>query len=187
MKKPIPLEIPLERITWEGLDIPVVLDQEWFSHWLRDEPGLEFSLASPIRGSVHVERHDGNILLQGRLQGELTTTCSRCLDTFTQPVLATFEMLIKMGSQPKLEAELELSAADLDEEYCAGDTLGLNAILREQILLALPLKPLCDENCLGLCRRCGANLNREPCTCQAQATVGPLAVLAQLKKDKPSS
>jgi len=183
MKKPQTLAIPVERITWEGVEIPVSLEADWFDRWLQEEPGLEFTLATPISGAVRVERHDGNILLQGHLQGELTCTCSRCLDTFSQPVAADFEMLIRIGQMPPLEAELALTAADLDEDYCAGDTLELEPILREQILLALPLKTLCRENCLGLCRRCGANLNREECTCQTTAAPGPMAVLAKLKKE----
>lgn len=187
MKKPQTLSVPLERITWEGLEIPVLLEADWFARWLQEEPGLEFTLATPIQGSVRLERHDGNILLRGHLQGDLACTCSRCLDIYAQPLATQFEMLIKVGGLPDREAEVELSAADLDEEYCPGDSLDLDTFLREQILLALPLKPLCQDECLGLCRRCGANLNREACTCQVPATNSPMAALAHLKKEKKSS
>ncbi len=182
MKKQQILAVPLERITWEGLDIPVLLEAEWFARWQQDEPSLEFSLQTPVRATLHLERHDGNILLQGQIQGEVACTCSRCLDTFAQPVATTFEMLIKVGGPPKLEPELELNADDLDEEYCSGDQLDLDALLREQILLALPLKPLCRESCLGLCRRCGANLNQEACTCQQSEGPTTMAALAKWKK-----
>ena len=183
VKKQQTFAVPVERLTWEGVDIPVSLGPEWFERWLQDEPGLEFSLATPITGLVHLERHDGNILLHGHLEGALRCTCSRCLDSFDQPVAADFDLLIKIGEMPPREEELALSVADLDEEYCAAETLDLEPILREQILLALPLKPLCQENCLGLCRRCGANLNREQCSCQAEAPASPLAALAKWKKD----
>ncbi len=182
MKKPQTMAIPLERITWEGVDIPVRLTPEWFDRWLQDEPGLEFTLATPIQGEVHLERHEGNILLQGRLQGELSFTCSRCLDPFSQPLATSFEMLLKIGHQPVLEAELELGAADLEEEYIPGHALELDAVLREQILLALPLKPLCHEECQGLCRGCGANLNREACSCRAPAGQGNGAPWSKLRE-----
>jgi len=184
MKNQQALAVPLERITWEGLDVPVLLEAEWFARWQQEEPGLEFSLQTPFRGTIHLERHDGNILLRGQIHGELVYTCSRCLDTFAQPVVATFEMLVRVGAPPKLEAELALTADDLDEEYCAGDQLDLDTLLREQILLAVPLKPLCREACVGLCRRCGANLNREACTCQRPEAAPTLAALAKWKKNE---
>ena len=53
--------------------------------------------------------------------------------------------------------------------------------MREQIILMMPLKPLCDETCKGLCPRCGANLNREACTCSTDTVNSPFAVLAKLK------
>lgn len=183
MKKHVSLAIPVERITWEGLDVPVMLAADWFAHWLKDEPELEFVLYTPIQGTVHLERHDDAILVQGQLQGALEFTCSRCLDVFAQPLATTFELLLRVGGPPVLDPELELTAADLHEDYCPGEAVDLDGILREQILLALPLKPLCREDCLGLCRRCGANLNREACTCQSVELRTPLATLAKLKKE----
>ncbi|MGQ9920658.1 MAG: YceD family protein, partial [Desulfobacca sp.] len=184
MKNQRALLVPRESITWEGVDVLVLLEAEWFARWQEDEPGLEFALQTPFRGTIHLERHDGTILLRGQINGELACTCSRCLDTFAQPVAITMALLVKIGGPPKLDAELELSADDLDEEYVAGDYLDLDALLREQILLALPLKPLCQENCLGLCRRCGANLNREACTCRQPEASATLAALANLQKKK---
>ena len=62
-----------------------------------------------------------------------------------------------------------------------GEVVDLESLLREQIILMLPLKPLCDENCKGLCPHCGANLNREKCTCKTDAVDSPFAQLAKLK------
>jgi uncharacterized protein len=181
-KKPI-LKVPIEQITWEGLDVPVTLDADWFTHWLKEQPGLDFSLEQPITGVVHLERHDGNILVRGQLQGELMYACSRCLDTYAGPLTASFDLLLKVGRPPVVEPEAELSPGELDEDYCPGDELELNVLLREQILLALPLKPLCREECQGLCRQCGANLNREPCSCSAPVFHPSFAALEKLKND----
>jgi uncharacterized protein len=183
MKKQLVLTVPIERITWEGLDVPVSLEAEWFAHWLKEQPGLEFSLEKPITGTIHLERHDDNILVRGHLQGELNFTCSRCLDVFAGPVAADFDLLIKSGRPAVPAQETELHSEELDEEYILGDELDLNAMVREQILLALPLKPLCREECLGLCRQCGANLNREPCSCAAPAFSSSFAALEKLKND----
>jgi uncharacterized protein len=181
-KQPI-LTVPVERITWEGLDVPVLLDADWFAQWLQEQPGLDFSLEKPLTGSVRLERHDDNILLRGRLQGELHFTCSRCLDTFTGPLESTFDLLIKTGRVPVPAQEMELDSDELNEEYFQGEELDMNVLLREQILLALPLKPLCREECLGLCRQCGANLNRESCSCIAPNFNPSFATLQKLKND----
>jgi uncharacterized protein len=182
MKKQ-PLTIPIELITWEGLDIPVSLDADWFAHWFKEQPGLDFSLEKPVTGTVRLERHDDNILVRGKLQGELIYTCSRCLDAFAGPLEASFDLLLKAGRPPVPDQEVELSAGELDEDYFQGDELDLNVLLREQILLTLPLKPLCREECLGLCRQCGANLNREKCSCAAPAFHSSFAALEKLKND----
>ena len=183
MKKQPILTVPLEQITWEGLDMPVSLDETWFTLWLQEQPGLDFSLAQPITGTVLLERHDDSILVRGQLQGELLYTCSRCLDAFTGPLEATFDLLLKAGRPAISDQDVELDAGELDEDYFPGDELDVNVLLREQILLALPLKPLCREECPGLCRQCGANLNREQCSCTAPAFQASFAALEKLKND----
>jgi uncharacterized protein len=75
----------------------------------------------------------------------------------------------------------ELTAADLDLDFYTGEVIDLESIIREQIILTLPLKPLCSEDCRGLCTRCGVNLNQERCACKAETAAGPLAGLAKLK------
>jgi uncharacterized protein len=183
MKKLPVLTVPVERITWEGFDVPVSLTADWFAQWHKEQPGLDFSWERPILGNVLLERHDDSILLRGHLQGELHFTCSRCLDPFTGPLDCTFDLLIKTGGAPVPDQEIELDSEELDEEYFQGDELDLNVLLREQILLALPLKPLCREDCRGLCRHCGANLTRESCSCVAPGFNSSFAVLQKLKND----
>ena len=183
MKKQLVLTVPVERITWEGLDVPVSLEADWFAQWLKEQPGLDFSPAKPVTGIIHLERHDDNILVRGQLRGELNFACSRCLDVYAAPLAADFDLLLKIGRPPVSAQEHELDTGELDEDYFQGDELDLNAILREQILLTLPLKPLCREECRGLCRHCGANLNREPCSCIAPNFHSSFAALEKLKKD----
>lgn len=182
MKKISGLTIPVERITWEGYDVPVSLEADWFAQWLKEQPGLEFSPATPLTGNVHLERHDRSILVRGHLQGRLFFPCSRCLEVFAEPVEATFDLLLKIGSAPAAPPDVELSDNDLLEEYFQGDELKLDGILREQILLAVPLKPLCREDCLGLCRQCGSNLNQKPCSCSAPAKNSAFAALKKLQE-----
>uniref|UniRef100_A0A7V4LBY3 formate--tetrahydrofolate ligase n=1 Tax=Desulfobacca acetoxidans TaxID=60893 RepID=A0A7V4LBY3_9BACT len=75
----------------------------------------------------------------------------------------------------------EITAADLDVDFYTGDVVEVEIFLREQVLLALPLKPLCAETCRGLCPRCGADLNQETCHCAAEDSASPWSALKKLK------
>jgi uncharacterized protein len=176
-------KIPIEKITWEGIDIPLALGLPWFDRWRSEEPGLEISLDdTALGGNVRVEKHDDNILVRGQIIGELLFACSRCLDSFKGPLECRFDLLLRLGRPPEGGEEVELTAEELDLDYYTEDELNVEKIVREQILLALPLKPLCREDCAGLCSYCGTNLNREKCSCKRGTFNQPFAVLDKLKK-----
>jgi uncharacterized protein len=176
-----PIQIAVAGIGPLGLDVSVDLGQDWLARWQEEDPYLEFSEAA-ITGSVHLAKHGHDILVRGELAGRLTLTCGRCLEQFATPVEADFDLLLLPGPGPLGPQEEELSAAELDRDFYSGEMVDLDTILREQIILMLPLKPLCAENCQGLCPRCGANLNREKCSCSVEKTGSPLAELARLKR-----
>jgi len=174
------LQIAVNSIPEVGKDLTPDLGKEWFDRWRQEDPSLEFSEAA-ITGTLHLARHGRDILVRGHLAGQLGLHCGRCLEGFVAPVAADFDLLLAPGPQPQGPAEEELSAAELDRDFYTGGVVDLETILREQIILMLPLKPLCAETCQGLCPRCGANLNREACNCQAKQVDSSLAQLAKLK------
>jgi uncharacterized protein len=165
MLKKKSLRVPIASIPPEGLEVEVDLGENYFSRWREEDPGLEFSNAQ-IHGAVRLEKHGRDILVRGHLQGHLQLTCSRCVENYDAPVDADFDLLLVPGPGPAGGEAEELSAPDLDLDYYSGETLGLETVIREQIILMLPLKPLCAEDCKGICPRCGAVLNREQCTCK---------------------
>jgi uncharacterized protein len=174
------LQINLKAIPETGLDVAIDLGPEWFARWRAADLGLEFSDAR-ITGQVNLAKHGHDILVRGNLSGHLDLACGRCLEPFTAPAAIDFDLLLVPGP-PKTGAEdEELSQSDLDVDYYTGEIVDLESLLREQIILMMPLKPLCDETCKGLCPHCGANLNRETCTCPADAVNSPFARLAKLK------
>lgn len=165
MLKKKSLRVPIHSIPPEGLEVEVDLGEKYFSRWQEEDPGLEFS-AAQINGAVRLEKHGRDILVRGHLQGQLQLACSRCVENFAQQVNGDFDLLLVPGPGPGSSEDEELSAPDLDLDYYAGETLDLEAILREQIILMVPLKPLCTEDCQGICPRCGAVLNQEACSCK---------------------
>jgi uncharacterized protein len=174
------LQINLKTIPETGLAVAIDLDPEWFARWHEADPGLEFAGAR-ITGVVHLSKHGHDILVRGSLSGPLEQGCSRCLEPFTGPAAIDFDLLLVPGPANATTAEAELSPDDLDLDYYTGEIIDLESLLKEQIILMLPLKPLCDESCKGLCPHCGANLNRETCSCPTDDVNSPFARLAKLK------
>jgi uncharacterized protein len=174
------LQIAVKTIPETGLEVEIDLGPEWFARWRAEDPDLEFTDAQ-ITGLVRLEKHGQDILVRGRLAGHLKLACSRCLESFAAPVATDFDLLLVPGPAAGISEDEELSRTDLDLDYYTGEEVDLKSLLREQIILLIPLKPLCDETCKGLCPHCGANLNRETCHCRTEAVNSPFASLAKLK------
>lgn len=174
------LQISLKAIPETGLEVEIDLGPEWFARWRAEDPNLEFAEAH-ITGLVRLSKHGRDILVRGRLDGHLELACSRCLEAFAAPAATDFDLLLVPGPPAVSPEEEELSLTDLDLDYYTGEVVDLESLLREQIILLAPLKPLCDEACKGLCYQCGANLNRETCHCRTEIVNSPFAHLAKLK------
>jgi len=174
------LQVAIKAIPETGLEVEIDLAPEWFARWRAEDPSLEFADAH-ITGLVRLSKHGRDILVRGRLAGHLELTCSRCLEAFAAPAATDFDLLLAPGPQAVSSAEEELSLTDLDLDYYTGEVVDLESLLREQIILLAPLKPLCDETCKGLCCQCGANLNRETCHCRTETVNSPFAHRAKLK------
>lgn len=127
------------------------------------------------RAQLIEEQHGKHKIIQDiRIKGELSTrfelTCARCLEPVVQHIKHPFELLYRPQGVDAGRAELSVTDAEAEVGYYQGEGLLLEDVLREQVLLALPLKVTCREDCKGLCPHCGKNLNSEPCSC-----AGPLA------------
>jgi uncharacterized protein len=116
--------------------------------------------------------------------GTLGLSCSRCLEEFALEVDEPFDVLCLPASDNTGEEEREIEEDDLTTVFYRDQTIDLGQLVTEQFYLAVPMKPLCREDCRGLCPRCGTNLNAGACGC-THAWVDPrLAGLRDLlKKD----
>jgi uncharacterized protein len=118
-----------------------------------------------------VEEHHGKhqIIKDIRLRGDLTTSleliCARCLEPVAQDVQRSFELLYRPLGVDAGRDELSVTDAEAEIGYYEGEGILLEDVLREQVLLALPLKITCREDCKGLCPQCGKNLNQDQCSC----------------------
>ena len=118
-----------------------------------------------------VEEHYGrrqsikDIRLNGELDTKLELVCARCLEPVVQDVTRRFDLLYRPLGADAGREELSVTSAEAEISYYQGEGLLLEDALREQVLLAVPLKVICREDCKGLCPHCGKNLNVEQCSC----------------------
>ena len=136
--------------------------------------GAEMRQVGPLKSDGRaevVEEHQGkheviqDIRLRGKLTASLELQCARCVEPVAQNVARSFELLYRPLGADAGRDELSVTAAEAEIGYYQGDGVMLEDVLREQVLLALPLKVTCRPDCKGLCPQCGSNLNLEQCSC----------------------
>ena len=155
------------------------------------ELGEEVRQRTPLQASGRaelVEEHHGkhlvikDIRLRGRLSAGLELQCARCLEPVPQDVKREFELLYRPLGTDAGKDELSVTDAEAEIGYYQGEGLALEDVLREQILLALPLKVTCRADCKGLCPQCGKNLNQEQCSCSTEVEDPRWAALKDVRE-----
>jgi uncharacterized protein len=174
MKRPD--QISLEAVLDEPLAFACELSLSVAS--LDREPLLDIF---PVRVDGSVSRVEGGYSLAAHVVWGGTLECSRCLAPYPFQEDEKFSLLYYKRKPPQ-GAEVLLAPDDLDIHYYQEPVISLSSIAEERIQMAVPMKPLCREDCRGLCSRCGGDLNLEPCGC-AVAQVDPRwEALRSLKK-----
>jgi uncharacterized protein len=144
----------------------------------------DFRVVVPVALTFEVVGKKKQFRLVGRLKTTLELVCGRCLEAFSWPVDASFDLryqpLAVGGGQ---EVERQIEEDDLSTAVYEHDEIDLALLMREQFVLSLPMKPLCRDECKGLCTVCGTNLNRGACGCKRDWEDPRLAPLKALKKE----
>ncbi|HEX8751342.1 MAG TPA: DUF177 domain-containing protein [Nitrospira sp.] len=167
-----------------------------------DELGLtevDATLRGPLSVSLDLAQADEMIAVTGVLEGTVVRQCVRCLKEYDDPlafsVHAAFaregketktgarppKLIEARKGRPSPEAQTEEEAEGDDRYFYQGDHVELAPMLREHIILAAPMRPLCREECAGLCARCGKDLNEGPCQCPAEAPATAIRVIRSTK------
>lgn len=157
--------------------------------------GPEDKFDGPLAIQLELSQQEGRISVTGTLEGAALRQCVRCLVEYADPLLVSIyaEYLpqasaaaksapVEQGRRNSRRAaqpvEPEEEADEEDELYWyQGDHLDLVPMLREQVILAAPMQPICREDCLGLCPQCGQNLNERRCACPPAQVPSPFRVL----------
>ena len=124
-----------------------------------------FQVVQPVSLAFDIFKDKAHFRLVGRIATTLELPCGRCLEPFTLPVDAAFDLRYQPHAANTGEGEREIEEDDLSTAFYENETIDLGQLMREQFYLALPMKPLCREDCRGLCPQCGTNLNTATCDC----------------------
>jgi len=165
------LRISLHDIPIEGMDLECHVPPEMLDAFLKNE---EVSGGFDWKG--HVAGTSDGAYVEGKLSYVVRRECVRCLQRFTRPVCLSCTIVFQSEGAKKPHAPhsssepVETGWAPLGEEIypCRGDQIDLVVPLREQVILAVPIRSLCQPQCRGLCPCCGANLNDGDCGCQPE-------------------
>ena len=138
-----------------------------------------YRLPGPLQVNLTHFRSGKDLLLSGTIHGELVGACSRCLEEYAVPIDREFSVVL--SPQRTMQREVELSADELSADFYREEHINLSALVHEETILTLPSRPLCREDCRGLCPQCGTNLNLESCSCRPLWRDPRLAVLSTLR------
>jgi uncharacterized protein len=183
-KKGLNLNYRIEDIPLEGVVLEGELEKGWLEKSLQYGEAFPASSASKTNYRLHVSRSSTTIFVKGTIKTNIEIPCSRCTERFVLPLTPEFRFsLIPVLQEYTTPYEKELLREDLDTEFYEGETIDLGKIIQNQVLLTTPIKPLCQEDCQGLCPICGINRNQETCSCTVEKPGDPrLSALKNLLK-----
>jgi len=165
------LKVILDHILGKPLELSGEEAIESFPALVDMQAAGECVFTAPVSYSLAVSKEYGHIRVSGDVKAAVSICCSRCLAEYKSSVSSYFTIIFRKGSSDPgvIEDETELSEDDLISSVYSGDEIDLTHDIEEQVAMAIPLKPLCEEGCKGLCPECGTDLNQSNCTCTEKA------------------
>lgn len=195
------IDAPLHQAYAEIMEFKIIeLEKEPVEFDLQFQPGIidygdEAVQTGPLSSSGRAEvlhEHRGpkqivsDIRLRGRFAGNFELPCARCVEPVPTGLQGEFDLIFRPVGADSGPQERSITAEETEIGYYQKDSLLLEDVLREQVLLSLPARTLCKPDCKGLCPRCGQNRNTDSCSCEQEASDPRWEALAGLRgKVKP--
>lgn len=162
------MKIVIPEIPGEGFDLKI------------EETIESDDLISPVMAQLRIQKIGPEVMVRGNLTADLQLQCSRCLKDFKRPLSVPVDVVYHPIAELRGEEKYELNSEKLDMGFYSGEELELLDLIKEQIMLNLPMKPLCSDSCKGICPQCGTDLNTGNCDCSTEDIDPRLAVLKGL-------
>ena len=175
------MKIPVDEIPQSPKEIAFSENIEELNKIFHRSHDPEFGFPPSLDVDLLYYRSGGDIFFNGSFRGRFTGCCGRCLENYSFTLDKDFAFVLAPVPAKSERGAEELRGAELGLSYYSGDEIDLRPLIAEQVMLALPTKPLCAEDCRGLCVACGANLGRETCDCSTEAGDPRMAIFRTLK------
>ncbi len=167
----------------EGLEVRFSQEGEKLLRLLPEKNRMDFSLRrAEITCFAKMVRH--TVSLRTKLETAVEMECSRCLEPVTYPFLLEFDYTLVPEESGIGEEDLSAADENLNCGTYKDEVVDLGPLVLEQIVLQIPVKPLCNESCKGLCPHCGINLNKAACDCGKETADHRFAALKDFKVAK---
>jgi uncharacterized protein len=177
------MKIRVEDILEEGLEIALAGDEDVLSDAIAKIPAQRRIQIDPrVKGHLHVSQCGQEIILSGSIETTFSLQCSRCLAEFDLPVRVDPHVVIRRPDADNFDEAADGADEEVYAFFIEGEEIDPGDVLIQELLLELPMKPLCHEDCPGLCVQCGAPKGSAECTCEVARPVDPRwEALAKLK------
>ena len=186
--------VAVEEILEEGLELTELVPLDFLSRTLEQEGQQSgFRATRSTQFTASLSKVSGGVLVRGEFTVQLSAPCKRCLNDVSSriPVSFTLNLIsralvegrrLSPGEDDGHSARAgSFDLKEADEDWFDGRIIDFDPILREQLLLALPMYLICSEDCKGLCPLCGQDLNVKSCGCEPKRVDPRLAVLKDIK------
>ena len=179
------IKLEINRIPSQGLALVEEIPAHQWPVLKHCSTSGECTFTTPVCFNLRVLPEKDLVIVKGQFETKVTLACSRCLDTYETVLKQRFTLRfgreIAEALHDDTSGEVELTADQIGISYFEGEEIVLDDALQEQVILALPIKPLCRPDCKGLCQNCGADLNHEPCTCSKVVRDTPFSILKNIQ------
>jgi uncharacterized protein len=189
-----PVKILVDRLSATPSEFCFEANAAWWRSVMPASPTPLPEPVAPIVFRVTAHRMAEDVLLEGRSEAVLELECSRCLARYRHDLREAFRLVLEPAGG-RTPADPEAAQALAKDGVCLGDEIevgwyrgkeiDLDAFFREVVSLAMPVQPLCSEDCAGLCPHCGIDLSERTCDCRETKVESPFAVLAALRDVPP--
>ena len=173
------MKISVDRITESPKEISFAEGSEDLNLIYSEDEARDFRFPPYLDVNLVYYRSGRELFFHGQIGGIIEGCCSRCLKSYSFPLEKKFDFVLT--PDPFLGKTKGLNREEMGLSFYAAEEINLSPLIREQVLLALPIRPLCEDGCRGLCVGCGANLNEESCRCPASEGDPRLAIFRTLK------
>jgi uncharacterized protein len=165
----VPMEFHVKELEKEPIEFDLGLEPgsiDFGDEATQDGPLATSGIAEVLHEHRGPKEVVADIRLKGRYAGNFQVPCARCVEPVPVSLASEFDLIFRPIGADGGASERSISAHETEIGYYQGDSLLLEDVLREQVLLSLPVRTLCKPDCKGLCPRCGKNRNLEPCSCE---------------------